>query len=158
MQDYIAMHSAISSKVLQHSLWKGIGFALIGLVLILYNGIFGSLTFLSNWGWLIFLTGGTLITYGMLQYRKLAQRQLHPHVVHLTSVPHQLQWYIDEHQFLNLPSTFIASIAYKNDKYHYGIIIYLKEPNRSTATDLFLPYFSKHAFETLLQWLQQCYD
>ncbi len=135
-------------------------------MLIMLGGTLLPLALLKIWGAPLFCVGMTCISIGLLPYRKLTRLQLKPHAIH--SSGHELIFLKSGKPLFKVLLGSLEKIEYLEKEETYGLGLWLKRPveakvkvlqprfNFSRFTqrsmeefegcDLFLPYFSKHAY------------
>lgn len=169
MSEILKIRSSLSTDLMRHVLMRGSLLAAIGIGLMAYAGTFFSLQTLHDWGWIIYALAIGLITFGLLPYRKLGRLEKKPHQIILGD-DDTLIFYFQGKKTFSIPLEIIEKTDFQQDKYKYGIKIFLKKPvnnkiiihdpsfnmqrfmaqsHKSYNCDLFLPYFSKRGFELL---------
>lgn len=175
MKSHFTLRTTISPQLLRHTLLKGFGLALIGILGLLYGSIYANLLTLQMWGFTLFIICLGLITMGLLPYRRLSRLQLKPNKLCLVE-PDHLAFYARERLLLIIPMESIARLEYLSDPSKYGIALwlrpippspvilkglqedikYLKEQGKERAgADLFFLYFNQRSFEELLNWQKE---
>lgn len=164
----IEIHTTISSKVIQHYLWKGSFFAILGTSALLIGGIFFSTHILQVWGLFIFVIAISLITYGLLPYRRLCRLQLQPY--ELKANGREVTYSSKNKKILTLPLDSVSEFRYIQDPIHYGIAVFLQSKPKSTivvhqhsnevehlrkdglpfGAALFFPFFNRRAYDELV--------
>jgi hypothetical protein len=125
------------------------------------------------WGLPLFFAGMGLIAWGLIPYRKLKKLEENPNRIILDGT--SIGYAAGSKLLFTLPVEAIDRVAYLENGSSYGIGITLKFPLpvklrgedprfdlsafRATSLskhncDLFLPYFSHRAFETLQDYLE----
>lgn len=166
------LHSVISSRLMKRTLFKGIWFALVGIIGLLIAGIFLPVSTLQELGFFIFLFSIGLIAFGMLPYKRLSRLQLNPNRIIFNHLGY-LEYYSEGNKQLTIPIESILKIAYE-DRVIYGISVWIKHPclnpvivhkefkglNRMrlegralSGADFFIPYFNERAFKEVSGWL-----
>lgn len=138
------LKSSISSARMRHSLLRGTAYAALGLCIIILGGVFLPPEDLQIIGFPLYIVGGGLITYGLLPYRKLTLLEKNPST--LTIDRGYLTWRRHNKPLVSIPAQDIKSFSYNSDPLHYGIHISL-----TTGRYIFMPYFSKHTYDRLVQ-------
>jgi len=163
----LTLRSSIRSSLMTFILFKGTIFASLGGILWMASGAFLPPHQLKIWGLPLFLIGLALITYGWLPYKRLRSLEVKPYLLTLDE-NHLMHFSAMGKPLFSLPCDDIAHHAFVEKKRLYGIAIWLKDPLpkkiiirspnfdfdsfRTTSLkrqscDLFLPYFSKHAYQ-----------
>lgn len=175
MVDDFCLRSHISTQLMTETLKRGFLLSLIGILGLIYASVFLDVTALKTWGWIIYLVSLGLITVGMLPYRKLTRLQVNPRELRLTSEGEVL--YLSKGQkLLMLPLKSIDQLEYIENGNHYGIAVRFKSPlpqpvvvhqqSKEVAAlrklgqaiaqaPLYFPYFSKHAYQELKDWIHE---
>ena len=78
----LVVRSCIQTSLLSFILKRGALLGGSGVLLLIFGGTFLPLEILSVWGVPLFFIGMTLVTGGLLPYRKLNRLQLRPHEIH----------------------------------------------------------------------------
>ena len=168
----LTLSTTITSKLLQHTLFRGFFIALLGILMLVIGGIYFSPAFLKIWGGILFLISMLFISIGLLPYRRLTQLQLNPNQLLLTDSLN-LTFYAKKKKIFTLPFKCIQRLAYIEQGKNYGIAIWLSSFEDSSIkihyssrliqelkklgikhgnADLFLPYFTKRSYQELLDW------
>lgn len=156
------LYSGIKGDLKRQVLFKGSFVAVIGILLWIVVGSTMPTDKLTQWGGPVFLLGGALIALGLVPYRRLSQVEAHPY--HLTLHPEGVIDLTHKGKVrCSVPAKAITKTAYYEAPGIYGIAIWLKPGTLSDAycaktqkryhCDLFLPYFGRHAFDSLKQWI-----
>jgi hypothetical protein len=168
------IHTTVHHQLLRKKLMRGSLFASIGGCIILFFGMFASVNVLDKWGMLTILTGFMLIAWGLIPYRKLNR---------LLSSPNSLKINIEGLSYVDrsremffIPLKSIECIHFIDRKDRYGIAVHLKNKlsqkvqildprfkpksflfysKQVGGADLYLPYFSKRAYNELLGILKE---
>ncbi len=169
-EDLIKLRSSINSSLKRYVLLRGTFLAFLGMALIAYCGAFLAPETLHIWGLPAFLIGLALITVGLLPYRRLTQLELKPHEIILDDTS-SLKFFSKGRPLFSLPFADIAKMEYIDEKYRYGIGLWLKKPfpekilihdshfdmkafqtrsQKKAGCDIFLPYFTKRSFEAVV--------
>lgn len=171
----LIIRTAITRAVVKHILIKGFCIASIGIICLFIGGIFLSPPILQKWGWLLFLLSLGLITLGLLPYRRIVRLQLKPNEITLIDAE-QLTFFSRGRKKLTIPLQSIAKIEFIENPLHYGIAVFLKHPTphpiivhespqelkkmrkkgeKNGGAHLFFPYFNRHAYEELIDWISE---
>lgn len=157
----LTLYTCVPSSFMQKTLLKGFLPALIGIVMLLYSGIFFNLAVLTSWGFFIFIMSLGLITVGLLPYRRLTRLASNPDKMVFSD---HVLYYRKNRCVLDLPSQAIEKMEYFENGDVYGIGVWLKPEFKAQDThtqqraknkfqsDLFFPYFSRRSFEELQHW------
>ena len=170
MKEFLIIRSTISSPLLKKVLFRGFAIAFLGIILLLLAGIFIPPVTLRHWGWILFLLSLSLITFGLLPYRRLSRLQLKPNELVLDHF-HQLTFYSKGQAILTFPLQSIVQANYIDHPQQYGIAIWMKDSivvhlpkevkklqrqgQQIAQANLFLPYFNRHAYDELMEWLEE---
>jgi hypothetical protein len=162
----MTIRSAITKELQHGALMRGSFLAGVGAILLLYTGGFMEPRLLGNWGAISFLIGFGLITWGLLPYRQLMNLQMNPYEI-IVEDNHFVFQRRGKPMF-SVPYGAIERSGFIEDRWHYGIAIWIKSevdspviihsPNvdinrlrtqnqKKHGCDLFLPYFTKRAYE-----------
>ncbi|MBA3957825.1 MAG: hypothetical protein H0X51_05460 [Parachlamydiaceae bacterium] len=166
----LKLRSSIKPSVMRRTVLYGTVCAAIGAFILLYSALFLSVETLSTWGLLILVVSGTLISVGLLPYRKLTRLERHPH--ELIAIEDQaLQFYVRGQLVLTIPSISVQRYTYIVNGQDYGIAVHLKQPlpeklvvhehsfkmrkfqersRKKYNCDLFFPYFSERSYDELV--------
>lgn len=168
MTDSFRLQSVVTSPLMRYTLFKGCGFAVSGMCVLLIGGIFLPPETLGVWGWLLFVVGIGLMTFGMLPYKRLLRIQLKPDELVVQGT--DLEFYSRGIKRLTIPLRSIEKIAYRDARASYGIsfrflkpviapvIIHGKsgeiekmkaEGRKFAGADLFIPRFNRKSFDRL---------
>ena len=164
MEEPLILQSSIKSSLMRFVLLRGTFLAAMGGLILVLSGIFFSGSTLSLWGFFIFFLAMSLITLGLLPYRRLRQLETNPY--QLISQDQTWHFQAKGQLILSLPMQSIAHTIYV-DNHAYGIGIFLKHPLpqkivihqrhfnienlRKGDCDLFFPYFSRRAYSQFLE-------
>lgn len=166
MKETLVLYSSIDPFLTRRLLFKGMLLALIGMIILLYAGVFFNLSIMQNWGLLIFLLSLALIIKGMLPYRSLIRLISNPNKLRISN---ELTYSSKNIETLCIPIEAIENIHYFKTDEFYGIGIELRFPYKKTSfelsnlmrkaaqrfsVDLFFPYFSERSYKELKNWLQ----
>jgi hypothetical protein len=171
----VKLRSSINSDLLRFALIRGSIFAICGVVILLFAGVFLPAKELGVSGPFLVVTALLFITLGLYPYQQLKKLQTTPHEILLIDEENILfSW--KRKSALMIPLKSIAKIEQVNKAYEYGIGIYLKnhdlselEVNQATfnlkkfyvnsnkkyGCDLFLPFFSKNSFVELKKFIHK---
>lgn len=173
IKESFIIRSTISSQLMKSTLLKGFCLAFIGILGLLFGGIFLSVSNLKLWGWILFLLCLGLITLGLLPYRRLSRLQLKPSEFVLVDSDYFV-FYSKGKKIMTIPLQAVARLSYIEQPKLYGIALWLKhsphfpiiihQDHQETDTlrekgqqigkaDLFFPYFNQRAYEELRDWL-----
>lgn len=166
------LRSAIIPSTMQHTLWRGTILGIAGAACLLVPGIFMPLDVMQVWGFPLFIAGIGLIAFGLIPYRKLKKLEENPNRIILEET--SIGYAAGGKLLFTLPVEAIDRVAFLENTSSYGICITLKSPLPAKlrgedsrfdlvdfrakslskhGCDLFLPYFSRRAFETLTDYL-----
>lgn len=169
----LIIRSTITRTVIKHVLIKGFCIAALGIACLLIGGIFLGPSHLQKWGWLLFLLSIGMITLGLLPYRRIVRLQLKPNEITLVDAD-QLIFFSRGRKKLTIPIPSIAKMEYIDHPVRYGIAVFLNKPpprplsvhespqevekmryegQKKGEADLFFPYFNRHAYEELIDWI-----
>ena len=172
MQDHSTLRTSIPSQLLKRTLMIGFSLALIGILGLLYGGIYAHLAELQFWGFTLFILSIGLITMGMLPYRRLTRLQLKPNELCMVA-PDQLEYYSKGRKLLTIPLQSIDHFGYVNRYLVYGVTVWLKpdpkdpvlvhqgrsevdvlryKGQKLAGADLFFSYFNQRSFQELIDW------
>ena len=127
--DLLKIYSSVSPKVEKKALFKGSFIAGIGILLLALSGSFIKEPLLKIWGLPILVVSATLLTYGLLPYRRLMRLQKKPNEI---IVSEELLQYIENNKRqITLPLSLIKKASYLEDKNDYGIGIWFKNGENS---------------------------
>lgn len=162
--------SSIKSSTFKSTLFRGYRFASIGILMLLFSAVFMPLNDLKIFGPFCVVFSFFLITFGLLPYRRLKKLEICPHEIRISPDEHLL-FSIKKRPTFIVALKDIENLFYNDDP--YGIAIDLKEDaiidvvdprfdihffkmnsQKKQGCDLFIPYFSKRAFEELnsIKW------
>ena len=168
MKDTMTLRSTITPQVLRFVLVRGSIVGGIGLLFLIYGGLFLPEEQLTYWGFPLFLLGMTCITLGLIPYRKLWQLQGNPHKLAVQEEGFTL--FLKDKPTFSVPIAMISKISYLESGNQYGIgcwidkdredKIQIHQPGfdmgrfhraarKRFGCDLFLPYFSQHTCKEL---------
>lgn len=166
--DTLTLRSAIKPQLMSSILMKGTVLASFGAGSLLYAGIFLPLETLKVWGIPLFIFSFTLITFGLLPYRRITYLEKNPHKIEIGNK----SFLFAQHgkPSFTVPTISVKKITYIDRGNDYGIGVTLKTPvsqkiyvhdqsfnmekyqgmSRSKyGCDLYLPYFSERSFERM---------
>lgn len=171
MNQSFVIRSSISSSLLKKVLFRGFCIALVGILLLLFAGIFIPASHLKDWGGGIFLISLALITWGLLPYRRLSKLQLKPNEIVITGGD-DCNYYVKGRKIISFSLQSVDVMDYVDHSLRYGIQVWLKsrdgvlvemddsrEAKKMRRIDsqgrigLFFSYFSKRAYEELQEFL-----
>lgn len=173
IDDAPSIKTSVSSSWKSHILMRGTIMAVLGAAIMMIAGIALPPETMSNWGAILFFIGLFLIARGLLPYRRLTKLELNPdQLIVSDGTIHFLQ---GGRSVLRIPRRCIEAIRYvEESKLPYGLAFDFQWPlpaelkeddpyfkwmkRRRNAlkyfnADLFLPYFSKRAYRTLMESL-----
>lgn len=152
--------SAVKSQAKRKALFRGSFLAGMGMLIMIAGSVFLSRHQLSLYGIPLFIAAITLVTIGMIPYRKLTRLENKPDEIHINQ-DHSWVYYRKGKQILEIPQGTIESMRYISQD-QYGICLSLKKnPENKVKVyqpglrmshfgcDLFFPYFSERAFKQL---------
>lgn len=158
--DQLTLRSSLKPALMKSMLWQGTILAALGAILLLLGGILLPPTELNNWGLPVFIVSIALITIGLLPYRRLRRLETKPYRIIVDK--DWLELTLQDKTLLSIPWESIEKFIYIDQKQMYGIGIILKKPLPkqvviytkkrilfSQECDVFLPYFSKHAYQVV---------
>lgn len=165
----LTLRSTIQPALMRSSLMRGTCLAALGASTLLAAGGFLPSDQMTVWGLPLFLTSLTLITWGLLPYRRLRRLEMQPY--QLTVDDEWLHFTAGGRRRLSIPWASIAKLDYCGKKRNYGIGIVLKKPLpekiivhgtntgfsktpwlTSAGCDIFMPYFSARSYQTLVDY------
>ena len=165
------LRSSIKTTLLYSSLIKGTFFAGIGILALLFFGIFVPVDPLKIYGPFIVLISLLIITLGLYPYQKLKQLELKPHEIFLNEDHLLFSW--KRKPTLLVPFSEIDKIINIQIESRYGIGILLKKPinpylidphfdikkfsascQKNYNCDLYFPYFTTYSFKQVKQALK----
>jgi hypothetical protein len=168
----IELYSGIRSTLKRRVLFRGIIFALIGVILWVVCGALVPERQLSIWGPVIFFAGGLCIALGLVPYRRLTDLENRPHRLGVSD--DTLHFSHKGKLLFSIPIEAITKTEYRNGDSLYGIAIwlmpqaeihahrsticsehYMKEVRRKHECDLFLPDFGAHTYERLKELVEE---
>lgn len=168
----IELYSGIRSALKRRVLFRGIIFALLGVLLWVVCGALVPEQQLSTWGPVIFFAGGLCIALGLVPYRRLTDLENRPH--RLVVAEDALHFSHKGKLLFSIPIDAIVKTEYRDSDSLYGIAMwltpqadiqthrpttcsqhYMKEIRRKYQCDLFLPYFSAHTYERFMELVEE---
>ena len=148
------LKSSLRQALIIHALKRGSVIGGVGILLIFCAYLFLPKTLLSHVGIWIYLLGCGLIAFGLIPYRRLRRLELNP--ASLVVDEKGLTLIAQSHKPEVILWEEIDSFSYLENKQTYGIGFMLKKKRdtrlKLAEVDLFLPYFSKRAFDELDQF------
>lgn len=147
----LKMYNSILPSLKRKVLFRGSILGFLGMLVLLWGGIFLPLKELDIWGVFIFFIGGALIALGLVPYRRLCFLERNPHEISVHD-NETLQFKKKGKLHLVLPLCHIQKASYFHDEDRYGIGIWVNHPLSNTPGEtqcLFFPYFTKRQFEEL---------
>jgi len=118
----------------------------IGALLLFLGANVLTIQTLERVGLWIFITAIVCIYLGLKPYSEAKKRIFFPDEIQIDK--NNLKYLQREKEILAIPLAEINNISYREKKYQYGILV-----TKKNNQDLFLPYFSKSAFDNLLESL-----
>lgn len=114
---------------------------------------------LNIWGFPLFCLSGILIVIGLLPYRRLCRLERKPYEIVAVGDTH-FQFFSDGILRFTVPRAAIESVSYYESGHEYGIKLwgnfdigrYQAHSRKRYGCDLFLPYFSRYAFQSLVDF------
>lgn len=167
--------TSINPAFRKRSLFKASTVSGLAIFLLAIAGSMMPLQLLSEWGFLMLLICGTLITWSMLPYRKLERLESNPDYL-WTNSKGDLVYGKQDLPILTIPLQSIDTSFFIDKKNIYGIGIVLhSHPQekirihqvsfnfktlqtsslRKYGCDIFLPYFSERSFNELLIYTER---
>jgi len=156
----LTLRSSISQTLMRSSIWRGTSLAGLGVIVLLVAGTFLPLAEMKVWGLPLFGLGIGLITWGLLPYRRMKRLETNPYTL---TIDHEwLHLAAKGRAIYSIPRESIEGIDFVEQREIYGMGISLKKPipkkvivhvklRKYGGYDLFLPYFSRRAYEQLLE-------
>lgn len=168
MKEVFTIRTSISPGLMRKTLFKGFFTGMLGIISLLYAGVFLPVDVLRVWGLPIFLFGIGLIIIGLLPYRRIARIESKPSTLTVDNLE-ALEFSSGGKLKFSLPLEIVSKIAYLASPKNYGLGIWLKdhalekviffEPSFKVRTDygadIFLPYFSQRSTNELNDWIQE---
>ena len=170
----VKIRSTITPALLGLTLRRGGILGAAGALLIFFGGTFLALTQLKTWGIPLFFIGISFIGVGLFPYRQLSRLQLKPN--ELYDMGESFFFHKEGKPLFKIPKKSIAKMRHLEKEHHYGIAIWLRRPieekvgilqshfrfenfvsdsaQKFEGCDLFLPYFTKNAWESLKDQLE----
>ena len=164
----ITLYSSIHSDLMKSSIFRGTFLGSFGIFLLLLGGNFMTASTLQIWGIPVFVGSLSLITVGLLPYKKLRTLELKPYKVTIEN-DDSFEFHLNKKKTITILFSEIEAISYKKAFNSYGIIInfkekylkdnpslafYSKQSKKTHGCDFFLPYFSKRSYNELLEVFQ----
>lgn len=165
----VILRSSINATLKGTTLKKGASFTLFGGSLFLITA-FMPLSILTTYGLPLFIVSCLLIAQGLVPYRRLLLEEIHPNEIHFDG--HELYFLKKKNPLFKLKKEDIETINFIENKKGYGISLQIKKPldkqvvvltskrrfmrylissKRMAHTgDLYLPFFTKRAYQELL--------
>ncbi len=138
----VTLSSTISSACKRKALFRGSAFAGVGFLLLGTTGVYGTVSLLQSWGvWIFGLSIGA-IALGLLPYRRLCQLETCPHRI---TIEPEIWTVVIPKKTVRFSPKAIQAVRYVEAKRLYGITLTF----HSGQSDLFLPFFSREAYEQL---------
>lgn len=174
MHETLILRSSISSPHMRHVLFRGFSIAFIGILFLVLSGIYFPASTLKMWGWLIFFFSLTLLTWGLLPYRRLSRFQLNPDELVIAKGKgngNGLYYISKGKKILSFQLESVHHISYIDNSEHYGIAFFFKKSAHSSIViyeeagakkvqnnsrnkgkgDLFFPFFNRRSYEELIE-------
>lgn len=163
------IRTSVSPKLIKHTLIKGFALGALGILGLLYGGVFLPVGLMKTWGLLLFLVCLGLITIGLLPYRHLSLLQSKPNELRLSESA--LEFWSRGQSRLIIPVGSIERMDYVND----GIAVRIKKGEKgkvvkyqsdldldryqvktkgAEGADYLFRYFSRRSFEELCEGLR----
>ncbi|MEC7838708.1 MAG: hypothetical protein VX777_01565 [Chlamydiota bacterium] len=164
--DSIRLFSSVKPTFMRRALIKGSLIAGSGVLLLAYCGAFIPPESLQIWGLPVLFAGGTLITMGLLPYRRLRRMESQPSELIVVDGKY-IQYINDGKQVYSIPMQSIERYDYVETDTEYGIAVLLKDSPQEKIVvhdrkfdmeshqkkskekygcHIFIPYFSRRAF------------
>lgn len=160
--------TTIHASLLRKFLLRGTLIAGLGAFLLLLGGTLLPLHTLQIWGIPVMVVAFVLIAMGLVPYRRLAKKQIHPDK--LLCEEEQWTFVYRGKPLFKIPAQSIDTLTFREEGEVYGLCFQLKRPLEKQISvmkkgslitrfmqegcDLFLPYFSKRAHTELIGLLQ----
>lgn len=142
----LILRSSIRPSLMRQAVIRGSYLSGAGGLLLLVSGAILSTHLLKLWGLPIFLISITLITWGLYPYRRLKNLENNPDRI-IINQQEWLHFLRKGKAVFSTPLKNISQIKYIKEKHTYGIGVVLNL--EESVRDLYLPYFSKQAFQEL---------
>lgn len=159
MSQTLHLRSSIKPALKKKLLLSGTLVASAGILLMLVSGLALSVETLEVWGLPVLGISLAMITAGLLPYKRLTRLEVQPHELLLTA-DHEIHFYYNHRPCFTLSWDNIAKTAYVDHPSHYGIALWLKNPdpailkcyNRKDC-DLFFPFFSPNSYQEMVNFI-----
>ena len=162
------LRSSVKSSLMRFALLRGTILAGLGAAVLIY-GTFLPVKTLSVWGFPLFCLSLGMIAVGLLPYRKLRRLEMNPYEILIEDD----QWWHFVAKgvcLFSIPINSVEKTEYLDEANQYGIKVFLKKPikeqikvhardfdmggfiatsRKRQKCDLFLPYFSARAYNSL---------
>lgn len=145
MQSYF---SNIEPRLKRYLIRRSSLFALPGFFLLLYMGIFLSTSALQSWGLWGFAAGFSLISMGMIPYRRVIGLETKPH--HLAITDKELRFTHARKGEVVFPFKNMTKMDFIQRRGFYGIRLHLND-----GSHFLLPYFSQKTFSLINDYLSK---
>ena len=165
----LRIQTAVLSDYMRDTLFRGVAFAAVGVILLVVCGTYMPPRVMNIWGLPALFAGIGLITWGMLPYRKVKRLEAFPDTL-IVIDDQYFQYLSGGRRLLTIPIESVESIGHIEKGRDYGIALWLKEPLPEKITlhssrvnlprilarsqerygcDLLLPFFSKRGYSHL---------
>lgn len=174
-KETVVLRSTILPIVMRRSLWMGTLLGGGGVLCLFLGGAFIPLPIMKTWGPWLFLFSLTLITWGLLPYKRLKRLEEKPDTLTIEGL-RWIHFSVRGKSLFSIPIDSIEHVNYVDQGRSYGIAITLKQPlpkklviqdpscdlesvfklKRSLnlhGCDLFFPYFSRRSYESMQEYL-----
>ena len=145
------LRSSIKTTVIYSILMRGTFFAGIGILALLFFGIFIPVDPLKIYGPFIILISLLFITLGLYPYQQLKQLEVKPHEIFLNEDHLLFSW--KRKPTILVPFSEIDKIINVQLESRYGIGLLLKKPVNANLVD---PHFDVKKFMASSQKIYQC--
>lgn len=133
------LYTTIRPTLYRKALFQGCLWGISGALLLVLSSLFVHREELQHWGPVVGLVSLLMIGYGFRPFMRLKRMETKPVPLEITE--EGFVW-----KNIRIPRESVAGMHYVDDGDKYGIEIAAK-----TGDKLFLPYYSKRSFETLLK-------
>lgn len=174
MEDRLKLYSMVKGPLLRKKLLRGTLYAVLGISLLIFAGLFIRVELMNKWGWLIFVSGLAFVAGGLMPYRRLSKMQDSPHELIIDAISISLQ----EGGKLRytIPIACLERWGHLDGQSEYGVCLWFKKPLpervrifdrrlrfhrmtkrscRRQGCDLFIPYFSRRSYSQLADILEE---
>ncbi|CDZ80012.1 hypothetical protein BN1013_00516 [Candidatus Rubidus massiliensis] len=146
--DSITLYTSVNNNLLKDKLFKGTLKASVSIILLLIPTIFFTKEFLQYSGIVFFITFLYILHKSLMPYRTLQKLEKNP--LKLILEEDKASFCLANKNII-IPYQGIERILYKDIRSNYGI-----EISMFSKEKIFLPYFSKYAFEEM-QSIYMCF-